>query len=90
MIFEWHSRKAVSNMRKHGVSFDEATTAFGDLRSITIPDPDHSVEEERYILLGKSLRGRLLVVAHTEQGDRIRLISARQASGPERRIYEEG
>lgn len=90
MIFEWHSRKAVSNMRKHGVSFDEATTAFGDLRSITISDPDHSVDEERYILLGESLRGRLLVVVHTERGDRIRLISARQATGPEHRTYEEG
>jgi hypothetical protein len=73
----------------HGVSFDEAATAFGDPLSRTIPDPEHSEAEERFILLGLSSRGRLLVVAHTERGDRIRVISARLASKREKRQYEE-
>ena len=89
MTFEWDMRKAALNVRKHGVSFDEASTAFGDLRSITIPDPDHSTGEERFILLGHSFRGRLVVVVHTERADRIRMISARNANRAERRKYEE-
>ena len=90
MTFEWDTRKAALNIRKHGISFDEASTAFGDLRSITIPDPYHSIEEERFILLGRSFRGRLVVVVHTETADRIRMISARKATRAERRKYEEG
>ncbi len=89
MIFEWDTRKAESNLRKHGVSFNEATTAFGDLLSFTIPDPIHSTGEERFILLGRTFRGRLIVVVHTERGDTIRLISAREATRAERRTYEE-
>ena len=87
--FGWDPRKAAANLRKHGVSFPEATTAFADPRSIAIPDPDHSAEEERYLLVGASHRSRLLVVSHTEQGNTIRLISARKATRNERTIYEE-
>jgi hypothetical protein len=74
----------------HGVSFDEASTAFADPLSITIPDPDHSVGEERAVLIGNTHRGRTVVVVHTERGDTVRLISARPASRRERRQYEEG
>jgi uncharacterized DUF497 family protein len=87
--FEWNSEKARQNLEKHGVSFDEATTAFADLRSRTIGDPDHSADEDRFLLRGMSSRGRLLVVAHTERGDRIRLINARLASKREKKQYEE-
>ena len=88
--FEWDPRKAAANLRKHQVSFPEATTAFGDPLSITIPDPDHSAEEERLLLLGRTEGGRLLVVAHTEREANIRIISARPAAPSERRAYEEG
>ena len=77
------------NLRKHGVSFAEAATAFGDPLSITIPDPDHSHDEDRYLLMGESNRGRLLVVAHTEQSDTIRIINARPDTPGERKTYEE-
>jgi len=88
--FVWNLKKAVENERKHGVGFPEATTVFDDDLSITIPDPDHSVGEERYVLLGMSSRHRLLVVAHVEQTESVRIISARQANRRERRDYEEG
>ena len=87
--FSWDPKKAAANLRKHGVSFEEATTAFGDPVSITVPDPDHSITEERFLLLGLSHLGRLLVVAHSERGVTIRLISARLATRRERRLYEE-
>jgi uncharacterized DUF497 family protein len=87
--FEWNPEKAAENERKHSVSFDEAATAFGDPLSLTISDPDHSDDEERFILLGESYSGRLIVVVHTERLERIRLISARLATGKERRSYEE-
>jgi uncharacterized protein len=87
--FEWDSAKARSNFTKHDVSFDEASTAFRDVFSITIDDPLHSADEERYILVGLSCRNRLLVVVHTERGGRVRLISARIASRKERKCYEE-
>jgi uncharacterized DUF497 family protein len=83
------SNKAKSNLGKHGISFEEASTIFGDPRSLTIPDPMHSDLENRFITLGTSHRGQLLVVVHTERGDNIRIISARVASGRERRGYEE-
>src|SRR4030042_7160099 len=82
-------KKSASNLRKQDVTFEEAATAFGDARSLTTIDPDHSIDEERFILLGASNRGRLLVVAHTEQLDTIRIISARLATRGERKIYEE-
>ena len=88
--FEWDNRKADSNLRAHGVSFREATTVFADPLSITISDPDHSMAEMRFVDIGLSHRGRLLVVSYTERGDRIRLISARNANRDEQRQYEEG
>lgn len=88
--FSWDPRKAAANVRKHGVSFDEASTAFADPLSITVPDPDHSDDETRFLLVGQSLRHRILVVIHAERSESdIRLISARPASRRERRIYEE-
>ena len=86
--FEWDANKAKSNLGKHGISFEEASTIFGDPRSLTIPDPMHSDLENRFITLGISHRGQLLVVVHTERGDNIRIISARVASRRERRNYE--
>jgi len=86
--FEWDPQKAEANEKKHGVSFDEASSSFGDPLALTISDPDHSEREERLLLLGRSETGTLLVVAHTERGERIRLISAREATQRERRDYE--
>lgn len=88
-MVEWDPRKAAANLRKHGVSFDEAATVFRDTLSATAVDPDHSAGEDRYVTFGVSVRGRLLVIAHTEREDRIRLISARVAAKRERKIYEE-
>lgn len=87
--FVWNTAKAAANLRKHGVSFLEASTAFADPMSITVSDTDHSSHEPRYLLMGVSHRSRLLVVAHTEQGTSIRLISARKATRNERKTYEE-
>jgi len=89
MNFEWDSRKAESNLRKHQISFSEAATVFGDELSITVPDPDHSETEERFITIGWSHRRRLLMVAHTDRDDRIRIISARELTKVERQAYEE-
>lgn len=86
----WDGRKAAANLKKHRVSFEEASTAFADALSVTGADPDHSVGEHRYITFGESVRGRILVVAHTDEGDIIRIISARVATRHEKRIYEEG
>ena len=88
MRFEWDSEKAAENVRKHRVSFDEAATAFFDPLSMTVPDPDHSVGERRFFPLGASSGGRLIVVAHTERGSTLRIISARPASASERKRYE--
>ncbi len=90
MEFEWDPEKARSNLRKHKVSFEEASTALSDPMAATGADPDHSIGEFRYVTFGISERGRLLVVAHTEQNEIVRIISARLASKRERRIYEEG
>ena len=89
IIFEWDGRKATANLRKHGVSFEEAATVFSDPLSLSIPDPDHSEDEERFLLVGTSFQAQLLVVAHSEHGDRVRVISARAATARERRAYEE-
>jgi uncharacterized DUF497 family protein len=86
--FEWNPTKARANLRKHGVSFEEAITVFSDLLSLNMPDPDHSEDEQRYVVLGTSMRGRLLMVAYAERPPRTRIISARRASRPERRNYE--
>jgi len=88
--FEWDPRKAAKNLRKHKVSFPEAATAFSDPLSATVSDPDHSAEEDRYIIVGMSNRFRLLMVAFAERGDRIRIISARELTRAERKAYEEG
>lgn len=88
MKFEWHPQKAAKNIRKHKVSFHEAATVFADPLSITISDPSHSQDEERYIIIGWSNRRRLLMVSHTEYTNRIRLISARQLTRKERKEYE--
>jgi hypothetical protein len=87
--FEWDPRKAAANLGKHAVSFDEAITAFRDALSILLEDPDHSIEEHRYLLLGESNKRRLLVVAFADWFSRIRIISARLASTRERHDYEE-
>jgi len=87
--FEWDPKKAGLNLRKHRVSFHEAATVFGDLLGITAPDPDHSLGEHRYITVGMSNRQRVLLVAHTEHGERIRIISARVLTRAEREAYEE-
>ena len=89
LTFTWGKKKAAANLRKHGVAFEEAATAFGDTLSLTTFDPDHSIDQDRFILLAASNRGRLLVVAHTEQSDTIRIISARLATRGERNNYEE-
>ncbi len=90
MKFEWNRDKADLNLKKHGVSFGEASTVFNDPLSITFPDPDHSYGEERYIIMGLSSAGRVVVVHHTERGDGVRIISAREATRKERRFYESG
>lgn len=89
LTFEWDPTKAETNAAKHGVSFEEAATSFGDLLSLTIDDPTHSGNENRLVTVGLSVRGRLLVVVHTERGESIRIISARLATTRERRTYEE-
>jgi uncharacterized protein len=89
LLFEWDDRKAEQNLKKHGVSFDEASTVFGDTLSVTIDDPFHSVREQRCVTLGHSSKHRLLVVVHTDRSGRIRIISARPATRHERNTYEE-
>jgi len=90
MQFEWSPEKAEKNYKKHGVTFNEATTVFNDPLSLTFRDPDHSVGEERYIIIGLSINNRLLIVAHTERREKIRIISVREATRNERRFYAEG
>jgi len=90
MEFEWDAVKAAANIEKHGVSFAEAMTVFGDPLEVTIPDPDHSLEEFRFVSMGRSAAGRLLAVAYTEREGRIRVISARPVTPAERRGYESG
>lgn len=90
MLLEWDPDKAASNYTKHGVDFHEAGTVLDDPLSTTFPDPDHSLDEQRYLSVGSSLSGRILVVAHTDRGEAVRLISARPATPSERRFYEQG
>jgi uncharacterized protein len=90
MRLEWDARKARENLRKHGVAFEEASSVIFDPLSATGEDPDHSMDERRLITFGVSSSGRLLVVAHAERGNAIRIISARSATRAERKIYEEG
>jgi len=88
--FEWDSEKATSNLAKHGVSFEEATSVFGDPLATTISDPDHSAGEERFLTTGFSTQQRVVIVWHTDREDVIRIIGAREATPHERRIYESG
>jgi uncharacterized DUF497 family protein len=89
LSFEWDDQKARANLRKHGIRFDEAMTVFMDPFSVTIPDPDHSTDEQRYVDIGSSERGRVLVVVYTERSASIRIISCRRATPSERERYEE-
>ena len=88
LSFEWDTQKAKSNEQKHGITFDEASTVFEDFLSLTIHDPLHSENEERFTLIGISHKNRILIVVHTERGDNIRIISARKATKNERSYYE--
>jgi uncharacterized DUF497 family protein len=90
MEFEWDDNKAEHNFANHGVTFHEAATVFGDPLAITFDDPDHSDEEERFLTFGLSHLSRLLVVAHTDREGRTRIISARQVTRSERKLYEQG
>jgi uncharacterized DUF497 family protein len=87
--FEWAPSKATMNLRKHGVSFSEAASVFLDPFGVSVADPDHSDDEDRYLIVGLSAAGRMLIVSHTERGDRIRIISARQLTRKERQAYED-
>jgi uncharacterized DUF497 family protein len=90
LTFEWDGNKAAASASKHGVSFEEAATAFGDPLSITVADPGHSIDESRFVLIGRTVGGRTVVVVHTERGDNIRIISARLATRRESKDYEQG
>ncbi len=90
MKFEWDPTKADANERKHGVAFEEASTVFGDVLSVSSRDPDHSIEENRFITFGLSIQGRVLLVSHADRASAIRIISARVATRKEKQIYEEG
>jgi hypothetical protein len=90
MQFEWDDDKDLANEQKHGVTFTEAATVFGDPLSLTGFDPGHSDDEDRYITMGTSVEGRLLIVSHTDRDAKIRIISSRVASRRERRDYEDG
>ena len=90
MEFEWDADKARNNLEKHGVSFAHASTVFGDSLSCTFFDPDHSEDEDRYLTIGTSRDDSLLIISHTDRDGRIRIISARKTTRPERRIYEDG
>ena len=88
--FEWDTEKEKSNIKKHGVSFHEGATVLADRLSWTFPDPDHSVGEERFLTIGLSAQGRVVIVSHTDRGVKTRIINARQATPHERKDYEEG
>ena len=88
MKFEWNGPKAADNLRKHGITFDEATTVFADPLAVTYSDPEHSIEEDRFLTFGLSAQDRLIVVSHVDRSDNIRPISAREMTRKERRDYE--
>jgi uncharacterized DUF497 family protein len=89
LSFEWDEEKAKANLKKHRVGFDEAATVFTDSYSLTIHNPDHSADEQRYIDIGTSEKGRVLVVVYTERDSNIRIVSCRKATPSERKLYEE-
>ena len=88
MDFEWNHQKVEINFQKHGVTFDEASTVFGDSLSLTFPDHEHSIQEERYLIIGLSSKNRILVISHIYRDESIRIISARQATKREQKFYE--
>jgi len=90
MRFEWHRSKASGNLKKHGVSFDEAATVFGDPLALTFEDPDHSEEVDRFLTFGISGNGKYIIVSHTPRGENTRIIGARPMTRSERDIYEQG
>lgn len=89
LTFEWHREKAIENLRKHNINFEEAKTVFDDPFSITIADPEYSSGEDRYMDIGLSAKGQILVVVYTERGSNIRIISCRKATNVERKTYEQ-
>jgi len=90
MLFDWDPEKAAANLRRHDVSFDEASTVWNDYFNIELFDHDHSVEENRFLMIGESAEQRLLIISFTERGNRVRIISARELTPKERREYEHG
>ena len=90
MLFDWDKSKAAGNLAKHKVSFEEAATVFDDPLSDTFDDPDHSVEERRFLIIGHSEKGRLLFISHTDDGETIRIISAHEPTRGEQKAYEQG
>ena len=90
MIFDWDKKKARTNLRDHKVSFQEAATVFGNSLADTFDDPDHSIDERRFIIIGHSESGKLLFVSHTDDGETVRIISAREVTNAERKQYEQG
>jgi len=90
VIYEWDPRKAKENLRRHGVSFEDAATVFLDALAVTFPDPEHSTEEDQEITIGLTTKHRVVFVSHCQRGDRTRIISARKATRKERKQYEEG
>ncbi len=90
MQYIWDPKKAIGNVQKHNVSFEEAKTVFDDPLYVDLYDPDHSEEESRYLIIGQSREGRLLIVSYTERGQAIRIITAREVTPSEREAYEEG
>lgn len=90
LVFTWDERKAAANLRKHGIAFEEAVAIFMDPLLLTVPDRRHSSDEERFFSVGRTQHGRLIVAAHTETGDTIRIINARKATAKETRSYEQG
>ncbi len=90
LLFEWDSLKAAQVLREHGIDFRDAMTAFADRLSATIADDEHSFDEERFVTIGEMANGKLVVVVHTPRGSRIRLITARRPTGPEKHDYEQG
>jgi len=89
MFFEWDLKKAAINFKKHGVSFEEAVTVFGDSFSLTFSDPDHTHDESRFLTVGLSGNGRVLIISHTDRAENVRIINARKMTKRERKFYEE-
>ena len=90
MQFEWDPEKAAANLTKHGVSFEEASSVFGDPLATTVPDPEHSVEEQRFLTTGMSSQQRVVIVWHADRGEGVRIIGTRETTARERRSYESG